>query len=222
MAMPDFALEIEFGGSQGRVAGIDEVGRGPWAGPVVAAAAVLDIGKLPRALLDRIDDSKALTAKKREAVAAELVARARTGDGIVVALGSASVNEIVHLNILRATERAMMRALARLPFIPDFVLVDGNRAPKFGCPTKAIVGGDARSLSIAAASIVAKVARDRLMTRLAGLYPAFGWERNAGYGTAIHAEALIRMGPTAHHRRSFAPVARAVEAVRMAALTPTC
>ena len=220
--MPDFTLEIEFGGGQGRVAGIDEVGRGPWAGPVVAAAAVLDIGKLPRDLLDRIDDSKALTAKKRDAVASELVARARTGDGVIVALGSASVNEIDRINILRATECAMMRALERLPFHPDFVLVDGNRTPKFGCPTKAIVGGDARSLSIAAASIVAKVARDRLMKRLAALYPAFGWERNAGYGTAIHAEALTRIGPTAHHRRSFAPVERAVEAFRMAALTPTC
>ena len=220
--MPDFTLEIEFGGGQGRVAGIDEVGRGPWAGPVVAAAAVLDIGKLPRDLLDRIDDSKALTAKKRDAVASELVARARTGDGVVVALGSASVNEIDRINILRATECAMMRALARLPFTPDFVLVDGNRTPKFDCPTKAIVSGDARSLSIAAASIVAKVARDRLMKRLAALYPAFGWERNAGYGTAIHAEALSRIGPTAHHRRSFAPVARAAEAFRAAALTPTC
>jgi ribonuclease HII len=222
MAMPDFTLEIEFGGSNGRIAGIDEVGRGPWAGPVVAAAAVLDITKLPRDLLDRIDDSKALTAKKRDAIASELVARARTGDGVVVALGSASVNEIDRINILRATECAMMRALARLPFHPDFVLVDGNRTPKFGCPTKAIVGGDARSLSIAAASIVAKVARDRLMTRLATIYPAFGWERNAGYGTPVHAEALTRIGPTAHHRRSFAPVARAVEAFRAVILTPTC
>ena len=220
--MPDFTLEIEFGGSNGRIAGIDEVGRGPWAGPVVAAAAVLDITKLPRDLLDRIDDSKALTAKKRDAIASELVARARTGDGVVVALGSASVNEIDRINILRATECAMMRALARLPFHPDFVLVDGNRTPKFGCPTKAIVGGDARSLSIAAASIVAKVARDRLMTRLATIYPAFGWERNAGYGTPVHAEALTRIGPTAHHRRSFAPVARAVEAFRAVILTPTC
>lgn len=208
-------------GKSGRVAGVDEVGRGPWAGPVVTAAAILDIAKLPKTLRDCIDDSKALTAKKREVIAAELVARHRAKDGVIVALGSASVTEIDRLNILRATDCAMLRALARLPFMPDHVLVDGNRIPpgmKF--PAKAVVGGDGRSLSIAAASIVAKVVRDRLMSRLAVLHPAFGWERNAGYGTAIHAEALARIGPTAHHRRSFAPVAKAFEAFRSLATTP--
>jgi ribonuclease HII len=208
--MPTFRLEIEVAGKEGRVAGIDEVGRGPWAGPVVACACVLERRKLPKDLRDRIDDSKALTAKKREAVAAELIARAKAGDGVIFGIAAASVAEIDRINILHATELAMRRALARLPFVPDHILVDGNRAPDFGCPIRAVVGGDHRSMSIAAASIVAKVARDRLMTRLSPFYPAFGWDRNAGYGTEIHAEALSRHGPTVHHRRSFAPVAEAV------------
>jgi ribonuclease HII len=209
--MPHFRLEIDVGGKDGRVAGVDEVGRGPWAGPVVACAAVLD-KKLPRSLRSRIDDSKALTAKKREEVAAELVARAKAGEGVVLALAAASVAEIDRINILHASERAMTRALNRLPFAPDHVLVDGNRIPPdCAIPAKAVVGGDGRSLSIAAASIVAKVARDRLMARLAAFYPGFGWERNAGYGTEFHAEALTRLGPTAHHRRSFAPVAEAFD-----------
>lgn len=219
--MPHFRLEIDVGGKDGRVAGVDEVGRGPWAGPVVACAAVLD-RKLPRSLLCRIDDSKALTAKRRETVAAELVARAKAGEGVVLALAAASVAEIDRINILHASERAMIRALRRLPFVPDQVLVDGNRIPpECAIPAKAVVGGDGRSLSIAAASIVAKVARDRLMARLAPLYPDFGWERNAGYGTDFHADALARLGPTVHHRRSFAPVAEAFDLFAHAALTTT-
>jgi ribonuclease HII len=219
--MPSFRLEIDVGGKDGRVAGIDEVGRGPWAGPVVAAACVLERRKLPKDLRDRIDDSKALTPKRREAVAAELIARARAGQGIFISIAAASVAEIDRMNILRATECAMKRAVDRLPFTPDHVLVDGNRAPDFGCPVKAVVGGDHRSLSIAAASIVAKVARDRLMTRLAPFYPAFGWEKNVGYGTEFHADALARVGPTVHHRRSFAPVAQAFDLLRAMAVTPT-
>jgi ribonuclease HII len=219
--MPSFRLEIDVGGKDGRVAGIDEVGRGPWAGPVVAAACVLERRKLPKDLRDRIDDSKALTPKRREAVAAELIARARAGQGIFISIAAASVAEIDRMNILRATECAMKRAVDRLPFTPDHVLVDGNRAPDFGCPVKAVVGGDHRSLSIAAASIVAKVARDRLMTRLAPFYPAFGWERNVGYGTEFHSDALARVGPTVHHRRSFAPVAQAFDLLRAVAVTPT-
>jgi ribonuclease HII len=219
--MPSFRLEIDVGGKDGRVAGIDEVGRGPWAGPVVAAACVLERRKLPKDLRDRIDDSKALTPKRREAVAAELIARARAGQGIFISIAAASVAEIDRMNILRATECAMKRAVDRLPFTPDHVLVDGNRAPDFGCPVKAVVGGDHRSLSIAAASIVAKVARDRLMTRLAPFYPAFGWEKNVGYGTEFHADALARVGPTVHHRRSFAPVAQAFDLLRAVAVTPT-
>jgi ribonuclease HII len=219
--MPSFRLEIDVGGKDGRVAGIDEVGRGPWAGPVVAAACVLERRRLPKDLRDRIDDSKALTPKRREAVAAELIARARAGQGIFISIAAASVAEIDRMNILRATECAMKRAVDRLPFTPDHVLVDGNRAPDFGCPVKAVVGGDHRSLSIAAASIVAKVARDRLMTRLAPFYPAFGWERNVGYGTEFHSDALARVGPTVHHRRSFAPVAQAFDLLRAMAVTPT-
>jgi ribonuclease HII len=219
--MPSFRLEIDVGGKDGRVAGIDEVGRGPWAGPVVAAACVLERRRLPKDLRDRIDDSKALTPKRREAVAAELIARARAGQGIFISIAAASVAEIDRMNILRATECAMKRAVDRLPFTPDHVLVDGNRAPDFGCPVKAVVGGDHRSLSIAAASIVAKVARDRLMTRLAPFYPAFGWEKNVGYGTEFHADALARVGPTVHHRRSFAPVAQAFDLLRAVAVTPT-
>jgi ribonuclease HII len=188
---------------------------------VVAAACVLERRRLPKDLRDRIDDSKALTPKRREAVAAELIARARAGQGIFISIAAASVAEIDRMNILRATECAMKRAVDRLPFTPDHVLVDGNRAPDFGCPVKAVVGGDHRSLSIAAASIVAKVARDRLMTRLAPFYPAFGWEKNVGYGTEFHADALARVGPTVHHRRSFAPVAQAFDLLRAVAVTPT-
>ncbi|HUT51253.1 MAG TPA: ribonuclease HII [Alphaproteobacteria bacterium] len=196
--MPDFELESAAGGM---VAGVDEAGRGPLAGPVVAAAAVIDEARLDAALRDRIDDSKKLSAAKRVAIFAELAGCAR------LAVGAASVAEIDRLNILGATMLAMRRAVLALGILPDLVLIDGNRTPELPCPARAVIGGDARCLSIAAASIAAKVTRDRIMASLAARHPGFGWERNAGYGTAAHRKALIRLGPTAHHRRSFAPVA---------------
>ena len=195
--MPDLRFEREAGGI---VAGIDEVGRSPWAGPVVAAAVVLDPSKLPDDLAIIIDDSKKVPAARRVAIAARLPACARIG------IGAATPAEIASLNIQGATFRAMQRALFALGTPPDLALVDGNRTPDLPCPTRTIVGGDGVSLSIAAASIVAKVTRDRLMARLAVRYPGFGWERNVGYGTREHREALLRLGLTPHHRRSFASV----------------
>lgn len=183
----------------GMVCGIDEAGRGPWAGPVVAAAVILDPARVPRG----IDDSKRLTPAARE----ELFQALLTCAGIGV--GAASVNEIDSINILQATLRAMERALAALPHAPDAALVDGNRLPILPCPALAVIGGDGRSLSIAAASIVAKVTRDRMMRELAREYPVYGWDRNKGYGTSVHAAALARHGVSPHHRLSFGPVHRA-------------
>ncbi len=199
--MPDFSLERQEGGL---VAGVDEAGRGPWAGPVVAAAVVLDVGRMAPGMAGAIDDSKKLTRARREAVFEALGACARVG------LGAASVAEIDRLNILEATMLAMARAVARLDAAPDVALVDGPRAPALICPARPVVRGDSRSLSIAAASIAAKVSRDRLMALLARRHPGFGWEHNAGYGTAEHRAALARLGVTSHHRKSFAPIAKAI------------
>ena len=182
------------------VAGIDEVGRGPWAGPVVAAAVILDIDRLTDGLRNTIDDSKKISAPRREAIAGLLVGCARIG------IGAATVAEIGELNILGATFRAMARAVAALGITPDIALIDGNRPPPLCCPVRTVIRGDSVSLSIAAASIVAKVTRDRIMVRLATRYPEFGWEKNAGYGTAQHRAALDRVGVTPHHRKTFAPI----------------
>ena len=191
-----------------RIAGIDEVGRGPLAGPVVAAVAVIDRVVAKRKLLRLIDDSKKLTLEQREDAYAAML-----DSGIVrYAVGEASVEEIDTINILQATFLAMRRALQGLAEQPDLVLIDGNRAPpEFGCRTETIVGGDARSYSIAAASIIAKVTRDRYMRGLAASFPGYGWETNVGYRSPEHLVALNKLGPTAHHRRSFAPVRMALE-----------
>ena len=194
---PDFTLELA---CSGRVAGVDEAGRGPLAGPVVAAAVVFPHG-VPDALARLLNDSKLLSASSREEAFAAL--RASTAE---VGVGAASVAEIGRLNILRASLLAMRRAVLRLPAAPDLALVDGNQPPSLPCPVQCCVGGDGRSLSIAAASIVAKVLRDRAMARLALRYPAYGWDRNAGYGTAAHRAALRSAGPCAHHRRGFGTV----------------
>jgi len=200
--MPDFSLESALGGC---VVGLDEVGRGPLAGPVIAAAAWLD----PARPYPGLDDSKRLTARRREALAAGLATTA------VVALGRAEVEEIDRLNILQATFLAMRRAFdalaERLGQPIDHALIDGPHCPALPCPAHPVIGGDHRSLSIAAASIVAKVHRDGLMAELAREFPGYGWERNAGYGTAGHLYALACLGATPHHRRSFAPVARVCE-----------
>lgn len=203
--MPSFLYERRLGGL---VAGIDEAGRGPLAGPVVAAAVAFRHLSLPRALSGRLDDSKRLTPEQRATAFAGLRARAQAGE-ILVGIGAASVAEIDRHNILQATFIAMRRALLHLGATPDAVLVDGNLAPPgFGCRVETLVEGDGRSLSIAAASIVAKVVRDRAMTRLAARYAGFGWQTNAGYGTLEHVEGIARFGPTRHHRLSFWPVAQ--------------
>lgn len=200
--MADFALEAACGCL--RVCGVDEVGRGPWAGPVVAAAVILDRGWDA----DGVDDSKRLTAAARTRLRREIEAHAEVGTG------QASVYEIDRMNILNAALLAMRRAVAALARVPECALVDGNRLPDLLCPATAVTRGDARSVSIAAASIVAKVERDRLMAGLAEDFPGYGWERNAGYGTPEHAAALERLGVSPHHRRSFAPVARRLAGAR--------
>ncbi len=198
MNNPDFSLERAAGGL---VAGIDEVGRGPFAGPVVAAAVILSPDHIP----EGIRDSKKLPKLKREALAAQILAQADVG------IGEATVSEIDDLNILQATFLAMHRALGNLKASPDHLLVDGNRDPKLGLPTRLVVKGDSLSLSIAAASIVAKVTRDAKMCDLAKQYPHYGWEKNAGYGTAEHRKGLSLFGVTPQHRRSFAPIRKILE-----------
>lgn len=180
----------------GPVAGVDEAGRGPLAGPVVAAAVILDRRHIPHGL----DDSKLMSARAREAAFALIVGCA------VIGVGEASVDEIDLVNIRQATHLAMARAVRALAVAPRFALVDGNDAPALPCPCDTMIGGDGRSLSIAAASIIAKVTRDRMMDALHAEHPNYGWLTNKGYGTAEHLSALARHGATRHHRRSFAPV----------------
>lgn len=192
---PDYSLELMI---NGLIAGTDEAGRGPLVGPVVAAAVILDPDNLP----EGINDSKKLSAAKREALFDEIQARC-----VNFAVAEASAEEIDRINILQASLLAMRRAVEKLSLTPAHCLVDGNRLPNaLPCPVTAVIGGDAKSLSIAAASILAKVARDRMMADLAREYPQYGWEKNAGYPTAEHLAALAEHGITPHHRRSFAPV----------------
>lgn len=204
--MPDFSLERRHGADGGRIViGLDEAGRGPWAGPVVAGAAWLDPARLPAALRAGLDDSKALKPNQREALY-ESLREAREGGGASFASAVVGADEIDRVNILQASLLAMARAAAALPVNAAVALVDGNKAPELPCAVETVVKGDGRSLSIAAASIVAKVERDRLMTALAERHPGYGWERNRGYGTAEHRAALARLGVTPEHRRSFRPV----------------
>ncbi len=194
---PDFSFEraaLDRGAHF--VVGVDEVGRGPWAGPVVACAARL-IGPAP----DGLTDSKKLTARRRETMVPLLMACCEVG------FGEAGVEEIDALNIRQATHLAMRRAVAALPQAPDHLLIDGNDRPAWvECACDLIIGGDGRSLSIAAASVLAKTRRDQGMVALAQQHPGFGWERNAGYGTKAHRDGLALHGITQHHRRSFAPI----------------
>ncbi len=199
MARPDFSYELDaLDRGYGIVCGIDEAGRGPWAGPVVAAAVVLDPQNIPRGL----NDSKKLNEAKRKMLFDEIVSSAKVGVGI------GDESRIDRDNILAATLWAMAEAVRGLPCTPDFALVDGNRAPTLSCPGQTIVSGDARSLSIAAASIIAKVTRDRIMIKLDREFPAYGFARHKGYGTAAHHAALQRAGACIHHRKSFAPIAK--------------
>jgi ribonuclease HII len=195
---PDFSREQEFHRLTpgGLAAGVDEAGRGPWAGPVVAAAVILD----PRCIPPGLDDSKKLSAARRVALYIRLRDCARIG------VGQAGVEEIDRLNILNATLLAMARAVRALPAMPGLALIDGNRAPELSCPSETMIGGDARSLSIAAASIIAKVSRDAIMHDLDTEFPGYGWKTNQGYGTRAHQASLAQLGVTPHHRRSFRPI----------------
>jgi ribonuclease HII len=181
----------------GLVAGVDEAGRGPLAGPVVAAAVIFQRGKIPKGL----NDSKQLDAETREELYSAIMFNA-----VAVGVGEATVDEIDLINIRQATHQAMARAVRALQFQPAFALVDGNDAPALPCPCDTIIDGDAKSVSIAAASIIAKVTRDRMMTALHQEHPHYGWLTNKGYSTPEHLAALDRHGPCHHHRRSFAPV----------------
>jgi len=196
---PHFEYEKKLGGL---VAGIDEVGRGPFAGPVVAAAVILDPDNYPLGMTD----SKKLSKSKRETLFEQILETSEVG------IGEASPAEIDEHNILQATFIAMRRALENLKIMPTALLVDGNRDPKLGHPTQLIIKGDSISFSISAASIVAKVTRDRKMCALSALYPHYGWERNAGYGTAEHRKGLSLYGVTPQHRRSFAPIRKILDA----------
>lgn len=203
---PDLSLEAA-AGPGARVCGIDEAGRGPLAGPVVAAAVILP-AELPDELRAAIDDSKRLTRQRRELVEPAIRRHA------IVGVGRAEAEEIDRLNIHHATLLAMRRAFDALDASVDLALVDGKFAPALPCPAQAEVKGDSRSLSIAAASIIAKEERDRVMRALAAEFPAYGWDRNAGYPTPEHLEALARVGACPHHRRSFAPVSQQLALTR--------
>ena len=204
--MPDFSLEESLGlSTRAVIVGVDEVGRGPLAGPVTAAAVFVDRQKITSGLLTKIDDSKKIPQKQRATISKQI-------EGIaIIGIGWASSSEIDQLNILEATMLAMQRAIFSLRkqiiLDPDYILIDGNKVPRLDFPSKAIVRGDEKSISIAAASIVAKSKRDAFMTSLSKLYPCYGWEKNAGYGTREHLAAIEREGITTHHRRSFKPIA---------------
>ena len=192
---PSMLLEKAF--IDGHVCGVDEAGRGPWAGPVCAGAVILNPKKVPKGL----DDSKKLSAKTREALEAEIKTKA-----VAWGVGFASVQEIASLNILHATGLAMCRAIEAMAVQPVFALVDGNYRFKLPCEVKTVVGGDGKSKSIAAASILAKVARDRLMIEMDARYPGYGFAGHKGYHAAVHVEGLRRLGPSPIHRMGWAPV----------------
>lgn len=198
MSAPDFSFELSaFAQGHAIICGIDEAGRGPWAGPVVASAVILTQKNFPQGL----NDSKKLTHEKREALYNPIMGNADVGIGIVSAL------EIDEINILQATYLAMKRAMHNLQSQPSLALVDGNRAPPLICKVQTIIKGDALCLSIAAASIIAKVTRDRIMIDLEKHYPGYGFATHKGYGTVKHAAALARLGPCMEHRKSFKPIA---------------
>lgn len=202
--MPDFSFENEH---NGLVCGIDEAGRGPWAGPVTAGAVIFNQATLSPTLAESLNDSKKLSASKREALIDQIKAQS------IWAVGEASVEEIDELNILNATYLAMTRALQGLSQVPDYALIDGNRMPpELGVPGEPIIKGDGLSCSIAAASIIAKVTRDRHMAKLAIDFPGYGWEKNAGYGVKRHQEGLAKLGVTPHHRKSFKPIKKILSA----------
>lgn len=184
---------------EGLACGVDEAGRGPLAGPVVAAAVILD----PDQPIDGLNDSKKLSARRRETLAVEIRTKA-----LAWAVAEASVEEIDGINILQASLLAMRRAVESLAIKPELALIDGNRCPRLDCPAQAVVGGDGKIASIAAASILAKTVRDAGMLALHEVYPMYGFDRHMGYPTAFHLQALRTHGPSPVHRRSYAPVAQ--------------
>jgi len=193
---PTYLLESTLGGPERIICGVDEVGRGPLAGPVLAAAVILN----PKFIPHNLNDSKNLSVKKREQLNTLILNSAE------FAYGEASLEEIDELNILQATMLAMKRAVNNLPRKVDHILVDGNKIPDFDAAATSVIKGDQKSVSIAAASIIAKVKRDFLMKSLSKLYPEYGWERNSGYGTKEHMEALNLVGLSPFHRKSFKPI----------------
>jgi ribonuclease HII len=208
---PTLLLEKAFVG--GPVCGVDEAGRGPWAGPVSAGAVILHDN--PRRVPKGLDDSKKLTAKAREALEVEIKAKA-----VAWGVGFASVEEIHELNILHATGLAMRRAIEALAVPPMFALVDGNYRFNLPCEVKTVVGGDGKSKSIAAASILAKVARDRLMVEMDGVYPGYGFASHKGYNAPTHIEALVSLGPCEIHRRAWRPVKLVLAGIDPRAVEP--
>ncbi len=206
--MPSWDMENKIGGA---VCGVDEAGRGPWVGPVAAGAVMFLSREINPEILAQIDDSKKLTAKKREKIYDLLLKEAQAGH-LTYGIGIATAAEIDELNILQATFLAMKRAVAKLNPAPQHAIIDGNRLPaEFMCPTSCYIGGDAQSYSIAAASILAKVYRDNLMKELAQKYPGYGFEKNAGYGTKDHIAGLQKYGVTPEHRKSYKPIKEFLE-----------
>ena len=194
--LPDFGIED---GYQGLVCGVDEVGRGALCGPVLAAAVILDRNNVP----EGIKDSKLLTPGKRSCLYPQIIASAAS-----VGVAAVSAQEVDRVNVLNASLLAMGQAVSNMRLKPDVALIDGNKVPDLDCLSRFVIGGDRLSISIAAASIVAKVERDQIMARLALQYPGYGWETNMGYGTARHIEEIRSAGITPEHRRSFRPVAQ--------------
>ena len=194
--MPNFLIEEDFGWPNKLIAGVDEAGRGPWAGPVVSAAVVLNKKNIP---ID-LNDSKKISEKKRQSLYSSIY------NSHFVGVGISSIEEIDNLNILQATFLSMKRALDNLDCSVDAILVDGNLDPGFDYKTECIVNGDSISFSIAAASIIAKVTRDNLMSKIHKEFPNYNWKRNKGYGTREHRNALDMYGPCKYHRKSFSPI----------------
>lgn len=201
--MPSFLYEDQH---QGKIVGIDEAGRGPWVGPVVAGAVIFLSRDVSPYLLNHLTDSKKLSPKRREELFDLITEESQKGN-ICYGIGEASASEIDKLNILQATFLAMKRAVSALPFLPDFAIIDGNRLPKeFICPAQSLIKGDFLSYSVAAASVMAKVTRDRQMQEMAQIYPGYGFEKNAGYGTKEHILGLQKYGVTPQHRQSYKPI----------------
>ena len=204
MTQPNFDFENQY---EGVIAGVDEAGCGPWAGPVVAVAVIIDQRLFPQHFIEKINDSKKLSKRQRENLYHQLVDH----PCIDYCIANSSVEEIDQLNISQATQLAMRRAVTGLEVKPDHLLIDGVRDPRLDYASHLIVKGDQKSFSIATASIIAKVKRDEMMTHLHQDFPFFGWDKNAGYGTLIHRQGLQRYGVTPHHRRSFAPIRQLLE-----------